>query len=107
MSLDLTLRKKIVFSMIPIVIFLGVMEIGLRKFGDFAPARDVCYPPVMGSSYCPDPRRKLVINSVAGWYGANSDGLMDKEYSVERVPGTVRIAVMGDSFVSAEGVSQE
>jgi len=61
----------------------------------------------MGSSYCPDTRRKLVINSVAGWYGANSDGLMDKEYSVERVPGTVRIAVMGDSFVSAEGVSQE
>ena len=107
MSSDLTLKKKIVFIMIPIVIFLGVMEIGLRKFGNFAPARDVCYHPVMGSSYCPDTRRKRVINSVAGWYGANSDGLMDKEYSAERVPGTVRIAVMGDSFVSAEGVSQE
>jgi len=40
-------------------------------------------------------------------FKTNSQGLRDKEYSIEKPDGTYRIAVIGDSLTMAEGVAQE
>ena len=40
-------------------------------------------------------------------YSINSMGLRDREYFAERVPGTFRILVLGDSFVEGYGVERD
>jgi len=40
-------------------------------------------------------------------FKTNSDGLRDKEYPIEKPENTFRVAVVGDSFVAAQGVRIE
>ena len=85
---------------------LIVMEIGLRVAG-FAHA----------SLYAPDERRGWVLRpSVTAWVGTEAGrrlvstsaaGLRDREHAIEKPPGTVRIAVLGDSFTEALQVAAE
>ena len=86
---------------------MGIMELAVRKFGEFSPSRIRCYDPVVGSTYCPNAKQISKVGSVEGWVVSNSDGLLDQEYPIEKPPGALRVAVMGDSFVSAEAIPQE
>jgi len=85
---------------------LVVTEIGLRVAG-FAHA----------SLYARDERRGWALRpGVTAWVGTEAGrrlvrtttaGLRDREPTVEKPPGTVRIAVLGDSFTEALQVAAE
>ncbi|MBC8283973.1 MAG: SGNH/GDSL hydrolase family protein [Nitrospinae bacterium] len=61
----------------------------------------------MGRSYCPGTKGHLKENQVKMHVEVNADGLLGKPYPIERVPGKFRIALLGDSFTSAEAVKPE
>ena len=80
---------------------LGVCEVGLRRSDvDFA-------------FYVVDAHRGwalrpgafgFVIGERVMWLNINSDGLRDREHDRVKPPGTVRIAVLGDSYMEAANV---
>src|SRR4051812_43064485 len=41
------------------------------------------------------------------WVRINSQGFRDREHNVQKPPGTIRVAVLGDSFRAAEQVELE
>ena len=61
----------------------------------------------MGRSYCPDTKGHLKENQVKMHVKVNSEGLLGKLYPTERLNGKFRIALLGDSFTSAEAVKPE
>ena len=98
-------KKQIfIFSAIPFLFFLLILEFGVRTFWEFEPNRVLCYHPVMGRSYCPETKGYLTENKVKMHVEVNADGLLGKAYPINRVPGKYRIALLGDSFTSAEAV---
>ena len=107
MAQKLTKRKILIFLTIPILTFLLIMEWGVRAFWEFEPNRVLCYHPVLGRSYCPDTTGSLKEDKVKMHINVNADGLLGKAYSVNRVPGKYRIALLGDSFTSGEAVDPE
>ena len=96
-----------IFSVIPLLLFLGLMELGVRTFWEFEPNRVLCYAPIMGRTYCPGTKGFLKENQVKMYVEVNADGLLGKAYPVKRVPGKLRIAVLGDSFTSGEAVAPD
>ncbi|MEJ7616719.1 MAG: SGNH/GDSL hydrolase family protein [Pyrinomonadaceae bacterium] len=100
-------RRLIKFSVLLASIFVGlfVAEVGLRIVG-------YTYP----LFYTTDPDRGYALRpNVEGWYRKegeayvriNSRGLRDREHSKEKPPDTLRIAVIGDSYVEAMQVPAE
>ena len=100
-------KRLFLFATIPLLFFLLVLEFGVRLFWEFEPNRVLCYHPVLGRSYCPGTKGFLTENKVKMHVEVNADGLLGKAYPVNRVPGNFRIALLGDSFTSAEAVSAE
>jgi hypothetical protein len=98
-------KKVFIFTAIPLLLFLGIMELGVRTFWEFEPNRVLCYDPIMGRSYCPETKGFLTENKVKMHVEVNADGLLGKVYPVKRIPDKLRIAVLGDSFTSAEAVA--
>ncbi len=88
-----------------LVAALAVCEGGLRLAGVSYPAfyREDLY---VGGSLRP---------GVEGWFRGeggsyvkiNRDGMRDRDHTIEKPPGVVRIAVLGDSFAEAMAVPQE
>lgn len=91
--------KKVVFALIPIIVFLAVLEIILRTFVPVRNVRTLCFHPIMGQHYCANATGSIMYDIPLT---TNSDGLIDKNYPVERTPGTKRVAVLGDSMTAAE-----
>ena len=100
-------KRLFLFATIPLLFFLLVLEFGVRLFWEFEPNRVLCYHPVLGRSYCEGTKGFLTENKVKMYVEVNADGLLGKAYPVNRVPGNFRIALLGDSFTSAEAVSAE
>ena len=100
-------KRLFLFATIPLLFFLLVLELGVRLFWEFEPKRVLCYHPVLGRSYCPGTKGFLTENKVKMHVEVNADGLLGKAYPVNRVPGNFRIALLGDSFTSAEAVSEK
>ena len=107
MNQKLSKKKIFLFSVVPILFFLLLLELGVRTFWEFEPNRVLCYDPIMGRSYCPGTKGHLKENQVKMHVEVNADGLLGKPYPIERVPGKFRIALLGDSFTSAEAVKPE
>lgn len=107
MTQKFTKTKILIFLTIPFLTFLLIMEWGIRAFWEFETNRVLCYHPVMGRSYCPDIKGYLKENKVKMHIEVNADGLLGKAYSVNRVSGKYRIALLGDSFTSGEAVDPE
>jgi len=103
----LSKKHVFIFSVIPLLLFLGLMELGVRTFWEFEPNRVLCYDPIMGRTYCPGTKGFLKENQVKMYVEVNADGLLGKAYPVKRVPGKLRIAVLGDSFTSGEAVAPD
>ena len=104
---DMKNSKKIIFLLIPLVFFVLLLESGLRFFGDFAPTRVLCYDPILGRSYCANTKGYLRDNNISMYVEVNADGLLGKPYSIKRIPGIKRVAVLGDSFTSGEAVTPD
>ena len=107
MNQKLSKTKIVLFSAIPILLFLLLLEFGVRAFWEFEPNRVLCYHPIMGRSYCPSTKGHLKENQVKMHVEVNAEGLLGKPYPIERVNGKFRIALLGDSFTSAEAVKPE
>ena len=107
MTRKLSKKWVLIFSAIPLLLFLGLMELGVRTFWAFEPNRVLCYDPIMGRSYCPGTKGFLTENQVKMHVEVNADGLLGKAYPVKRIPGKFRIAVLGDSFTSAEAAAPD
>lgn len=102
-SVKLPLIKRIVFTLIllssGIFVAFFVVEIALRVAGYSAPT---FYMTDASRGYALDPESD-------GWYRKegvsyitiNSDGYRDVEHTIEKPAGTVRIAVIGDSYTEA------
>lgn len=79
------------------------LEAGLRIAGyPHQPARISCYDPIIGNVYCagveayPDNMydSRFVVR-------VNSEGMIDREYPRTKPPGTLRIALLGDSVTAS------
>jgi lysophospholipase L1-like esterase len=103
----LSKKKLFLFTSIPFIFFLCLLEIGLEIWGDTQPNRVLCYDPILGRSYCPNTKGYLKENKVNMYVEVNTDGLLGKPYPVPRTPGKLRVAVLGDSFTSGEAVSPD
>ena len=107
MTKKISKKRLFLFSAIPLLFFLLIMELGVRLFWEFEPNRVLCNHPVMGRIYCPGTTGFLKENKVRMYVEINSDGLLGKAYPVNRVPGKFRIALLGDSFTAGEAVIPE
>jgi lysophospholipase L1-like esterase len=107
MTRKISKKRIFIFTAIPLLFFLGIMELGVRTFWEFEPNRVLCYDPIMGRSYCPETKGFLTENKVKMHVEVNADGLLGKAYPVKRIPGKFRIAVLGDSFTSAEAAAPD
>jgi hypothetical protein len=107
MTRKISKKRIFIFAAIPLLLFLGIMELGVRTFWKFEPNRVLCYDPIMGRSYCPETKGFLTENKVKMHVEVNSDGLLGKAYPVKRIPGKFRIALLGDSFTSAEAAAPD
>ncbi|MGB2752738.1 MAG: SGNH/GDSL hydrolase family protein [Pyrinomonadaceae bacterium] len=101
-------KKRRFFALVSLVIGLlfGLLlvEIALRVAGYSSPefyaadeSRGYALIPGMKGMYSKEGRSFVVING---------DGFRDVEHSIEKPPGTIRIAVIGDSYVEAFQVEQ-
>jgi hypothetical protein len=98
--------RDVLFTCLSILALLLVVEVGLRVGG----AR------YTASFYTPEQERGYALRAGAeGWYTdenqlydrINSDGMHDREHSMERPEHTLRIAVIGSSEVAAMEVPLE
>src|SRR5207253_9473107 len=97
--------RKLLLILFGIGVGLIAAEIGLRVVG-------YSYP----EFYVADDHRGYSLRpGMEGWYRKegesyvriNSDGLRDREHAKAKPPNTMRIAVLGDSFVEALQVPHE
>src|SRR5919202_2034890 len=95
-----------------VAVVLASVAFGLLIFELFLRAVGYTYPVF----YQPDEVRGYSLRPVAaGWYrkeGAvfvriNTDGLRDREHTKEKPSGTLRVAVVGDSYAEAFQVEQD
>ena len=97
--------SRTVFVSIPL--FLGGLELALRLGGYsftnlYRPDRQT------GWSLRPGAEGWVHAENPAGVYvRVNSDGLRDREHSIAKLPGTLRIALLGDSLCEASEVPLE
>jgi lysophospholipase L1-like esterase len=112
-------RHRVVFTLLALVISLVVMlitaELAVRLVIDngmqydlemWKYARDVkviSEDPLIAHEHGANRHARLMGVDVQ----TNSHGLRDREYPVERVPGTLRIVMLGDSFTEGWGVPLE
>ena len=104
MAENLSKKKLFIFIAIPFIFFLFLMEIGLGVWGDVQPNRVLCFDPILGRSYCSDTKGYLKENKINMYVEVNADGLLGKSYPIDRTPGKLRVAVLGDSFTSGEAI---
>jgi hypothetical protein len=100
-----SLRVKLAVVASSLLVGLLIFEVFLRAVG-------FTYPVF----YQPDESRGWALRpGMQGWYGkeggayvrVNSEGLRDREHSKEKPPGTLRVAVVGDSYAEAFQIEQE
>ncbi len=85
------------------LLFLGGLEVALRLIKHpRTEAKVLCLDAIMGNVYCPNLNEHL-----DNLYGSttqvrtNSIGMADREYPLAKPPGTLRIALLGDSLTAS------
>src|SRR5205823_7477464 len=99
------LRVRVAVVASSLTVALLIFEVFLRAIGFTYP---VFYQPDEARGYALRP-------GMEGWYRKegeafvriNGDGLRDREHSKQKAPGTLRIAVVGDSYAEAFQVEQD
>ncbi len=98
----LSWKKKLIFTLIPLLVFLAGLEGIVRLTVGFKQLRYRCHYPILDNQYCPNMVATKDVNGET--IHINSDGLLDKEYEKLPPPGTFRVAVLGDSFTAGEEI---
>ncbi len=92
-----------------VLFFMLVLELGLRAI-DYPrrEARILCLDAIMGNVYCPNLSERLdnMYDSTL-LVTTNSEGMADREYPLAKPPGTIRIALLGDSVTASLYTPQE
>ena len=96
--------KKFLFFALPFLGFLFLAEAGLRLGGQFDPVRVLCFHPIYEREYCANAKGILKQNNPIH---INDQGMLDRNYPLARQPGSLRVAVLGDSMTAGEEVPQE
>jgi len=97
------IAQRLALILAGILAAFAITEVAVRVF-NLAPAEFYTYDPYVGWKLKP---------GASGWQThegnalieVNSDGFRGPEYSFEKPPGTLRIAVLGDSFTEAQHVA--
>jgi hypothetical protein len=82
---------------------LLALEAGLRLAGvPLREARVLCFDPVLGNVYCPGIEAQL-DNQYESTLPVriNREGMADRDYARAKPPGTIRIALLGDSVAAS------
>jgi len=88
---------------VTIVLTLAVAEVALRASGIARmTARFTCFDPVIGKVYCPLAEGTYIKTTYTHHLAINSAGMVDREYPVLKPEGTLRVALLGDSFTASE-----
>ena len=61
-----------------------------------------CFDAVVGKVYCDSTEGPFSRAEYTNYLVINSDGMVDREYPVAKAEGTIRIALLGDSFTASE-----
>jgi lysophospholipase L1-like esterase len=82
---------------------LAVLEGALHAYHRLKDWREQrALPPVSARAAIPSPDAELIFEWNPGWredgFSVNSDGMPDREISLQKLPGTFRIAAVGDSI---------
>jgi hypothetical protein len=108
MKSNKSLLWKSVLVLLSLVFSLLLGEIIIRLFV-VTPTEYVIKDPIVGHKYLPDkiiykrdPESKEVVK-----ISINSDGYRDGEHEIKKPQGSLRIVVLGDSFVAGMAVDQE
>jgi hypothetical protein len=100
-----SLRVKLAVVAASVVVALLIFEVFLRAVGFTYP---VFYQPDASRGYSLRPGMEGRYRKEGeAFVKINSDGLRDREHSKEKPAGTLRIAVVGDSYAEAFQVDQE
>lgn len=99
------MMKNFALAVASIVVVLLVLELGLRAAGVSFPAFYI-EDADLGSALRPGAEGRF-RGEGGSWTRINSDGMRDREHGVAKPAGTVRIAVLGDSFAEAMPVEQD
>ena len=97
--------KNLLLAGAGLLIGFGILEAGLR-------IAHISFPEVYGLDLARGSRLRPGVegdNNKEGHahFKINSDGLRDREHSIFKPPGTIRIAVLGDSFAEAMQVDED
>jgi hypothetical protein len=98
-------QAKILLALVGILIGLIVVEAGLRIMGIEYPLF-YDYDPVLGNRLRPGVTGYWTEEG-QGFVSINSDGLRDREHPIPHPANTLRIAVLGDSYVEAMQVNED
>ena len=97
--------QKALIVLTSLVIALVFCEMGLWLLGiEYPDFYD--YDPIVGNKLRPG-IKGYFLKEGGGYVSINSDGLRDREHSLDKPPNTLRIAVLGDSFTEAMQVNRE
>ena len=100
-----SLRVRVVVVLTSLVVGLLIFEIFLRAVGYTYP---IFYEPDTSRGYRLQPGREgWQTKEGRAYVRVNSAGLRDREHAKEKPPGTLRVAVLGDSYSEAAQVEQE
>jgi hypothetical protein len=91
-----------------VVITLLLLEVALRCSGlvTMSP-RFGCYDAVVGKVYCAGAEGTFSRGEYSNHLVINSEGMADREYPVIKPDGTLRVALLGDSFTASEYLPEE
>jgi hypothetical protein len=98
-------QVKILVALASLIVSLAVVELGLRILGIEYPLF-YDYDPYLGITLKPGVKGYW-LNEGKGYVRVNSDGLRDREHPISHPANTLRIAILGDSYVEAMQVNQE
>jgi hypothetical protein len=96
---------KILLVLTGVIFALGLCEVGLRLAGIEYP-HFYTFDPATSAKLRPG-IKGYWLKEGGGYVSINSDGWRDREHAVKKPPNTLRIAVLGDSFVEAMQVNED
>ena len=88
---------------VSVLLTLLAVEAAIRLSGavEMKP-RFQCFDAIVGKVYCNSTEGEFSRAAYTNYLVINSDGMVDREYPVAKPEGTVRIALLGDSFTASE-----